>query len=83
MNRALESRKKIEVKRSQLTDLRDSDTLCDDSDMVIFIHCLEYYEIFQDYKGNDLCGMPEIIIAKLRNSALVDGFLRFNGELVM
>lgn len=75
--------KKIEVKRSQLTDLRDSDTLCDDSDMVIFIHCLEYYEIFQDYKGNDLCGMPEIIIAKLRNSALVDGFLRFNGELVM
>ena len=26
MNRAIESRKKIEVKRSQLTDLRDSDT---------------------------------------------------------
>lgn len=75
--------KKIEVKRSQLTDLRDSDTLCDDSDMVIFIHRLEYYEIFQDYKGNDLCGMPEIIIAKLRNSALVDGFLRFKGELVI
>lgn len=28
-----ESRKRFEVKRSQLTDLRDSDTLCDDSDI--------------------------------------------------
>lgn len=54
MNWAIESRRRFEVKRSQLTDLRDSDTLCDDSDMVIFIHRLEYYEIFQDYKGNDL-----------------------------
>lgn len=83
MNRAIKSREGFEVKRPQLTDLRNSDTLCDDSDMVISIHRLEYYKIFQDYKGNDLCGMPEIIIAKLRNSALVDGFLRFKGELVM
>ena len=31
------------------------------------------------YKKEIICR----IIAKLRNSALVDGFLRFNGELVM
>lgn len=48
MNRAIKSREGLEVKRPQLTDLRDSGTLCDDSDMVIFIHRLEYYKIIKE-----------------------------------
>ena len=36
LNRAIESREGIDAKRPQLIDLRDSGTLCDDSDMVLF-----------------------------------------------
>lgn len=80
MNRAIESREGIDGKRPQLIDLRDSGTLCDDSDMVIFLHRPEYYKIFQDDRGNDMRGMAEVIIAKHRNGALGDVLLRFKGE---
>lgn len=80
MNRGIESREGIEGKRPQLMDLRDSGTLCDDSDIVVFIHRPEYYKIFQDDRGNDLRGMAEIIIAKQRNGAVGDVLLRFKGE---
>lgn len=80
MNRGIESREGIEGKRPQLIDLRDSGTLCDDSDMVIFLHRPEYYKIYQDDKGNDIRGMAEVIIAKHRNGATGDVLLRFKGE---
>lgn len=80
MNRNIESREGMDGKYPQLTDLRDSGTLCDDSDMVIFIHRPEYYKIFQDDRGNDMRGMAEIIIAKHRNGALGKILLRFKGE---
>lgn len=80
MNRSVESREGIEGKRPQLTDLRDSGTLCDEADMVCFIHRPEYYKIFQDDKGNDLRGMAEIIVAKHRNGAVGDVLLQFKGE---
>lgn len=80
MNRDVESREGIEGKRPQLTDLRDSGTLCDEADMVCFIHRPEYYKIFNDDKGNDLRGMAEIIIAKHRNGPVGDVLLRFNGK---
>lgn len=66
MNRNLESREGYEGKRPQLIDLRDSGTLCDDSDIVIFIHRPDYFNMLQDDRGNDLRGMAEIIIAKHR-----------------
>lgn len=81
MNRGVESREGIGDKRPQLTDLRDSGTLCDEADMVCFIHRPEYYKIFQDDKGNDLRGMAEIIIAKHRNGAVGDVLLQFKGEI--
>ena len=80
MNRDVESREGIEGKRPQLTDLRDSGTLCDEADMVCFIHRPEYYKIFNDDIGNDLRGMAEIIIAKHRNGPVGDVLLRFNGK---
>lgn len=82
LNRGAENREGIEGKRPQLTDLRDSGTICDDSDLVIFIHRPEYYKIYQDDRGNDLRGMAEIIIAKNRNGALGDVVLRFKGEFM-
>lgn len=80
MNRNLESREGYEGKRPQLIDLRDSGTLCDDSDIVIFIHRPDYFNMLQDDRGNDLRGMAEIIIAKHRNGALGSLLLRFKGE---
>lgn len=80
LNRNLESREGYEGKRPQLIDLRDSGTLCDDSDIVIFIHRPDYFKMFQDDEGNDLRGMAEIIIAKHRNGALGSLLLRFKGE---
>lgn len=81
LNRGLESREGgVYEKRPQLTDLRDSGTLCDEADMVCFIHRPEYYKIYQDDRGNDLRGMAEIIIAKHRNGILGDVLLRFRGE---
>ena len=80
LNRAIESREGIDAKRPQLIDLRDSGTLCDDSDMVLFLHRPEYYKIFQDDRGNDMRGMAEVIIAKHRNGALGEILLRFKGE---
>lgn len=82
LNRGTENREGIEGKRPQLTDLRDSGTICDDSDLVIFIHRPEYYKIYQDDRGNDLRGMAEIIIAKNRNGALSDVLLRYKGEFM-
>lgn len=80
LNRAIESREGIDAKRPQLIDLRDSGTLCDDSDMVLFLHRPEYYKIFQDDRGNDMRGMAEVIITKHRNGALGEILLRFKGE---
>ena len=80
MNRGVESREGIDGKCPQLIDLRDSGTLEEDADMVIFIHRPEYYKIFQDRYGNDLRGVAEIIIAKHRNGALGDVLLRFKSE---
>lgn len=80
LNRAIESREGIDAKRPQLIDLRDSGTLCDDSDLILFLHRPEYYKNFQDDRGNDMRGMAEIIIAKHRNGAVGEILLRFKGE---
>lgn len=80
LNRNVESRDSVEGKRPQLTDLRDSGTLCDDADLVCFIHRPEYYKIFQGERGEDYRGMAEFIIAKHRNGATGDVLLRFKSE---
>ena len=54
-------------KKPQLSDLRDSGSLEQESDKVIFIHRPEYYGLTVDWEGNDTRGIAEIIIAKNRN----------------
>lgn len=54
-------------KRPQLSDLRESGAIEQDSDLVTFIYRPEYYQIFEDEHGNSTRGLAEIIIAKFRN----------------
>ena len=65
LNRNAEDEKRFEH-RPVLTDLRDSGTICDDSDVVCFVHRPEYYHIYQDEKGNDMHNVALIIVAKNR-----------------
>jgi replicative DNA helicase len=80
LNRSLENREGIDGKRPQLTDLRDSGTICDDADVICFIHRPEYYHIYTDEKGNDTRGTAEVIIAKQRNGATGDVILQFEKD---
>lgn len=74
LNRNVEDEKRYEH-RPVLTDLRDSGTICDDSDVVCFVHRPEYYRVYQDEKGNDMRNKALIIVAKNR--------LGYTGEAVL
>lgn len=65
LNRNSEGEKRFEH-RPVLTDLRDSGTICDDSDVVCFVHKPEYYRIYKDEKGNDMHNVALIIVDKNR-----------------
>ncbi len=80
LNRGVETREGIEGKRPQLSDLRESGAIEQDSDLVLFVHRPEYYRLFEDEKGNDLRGKAEIIIAKHRKGATDIVTLRFKGQ---
>jgi replicative DNA helicase len=54
-------------KRPMLSDLRDSGSLEQDSDMVLFLYRPEYYGITEDENGNSTKGLAELIPAKFRN----------------
>lgn len=74
LNRAVENRT---GKRPQLSDLRESGSIEQDADLVVFIHRPEKFGILQDDDGNSTEGLAEIIIAKHRNGAVTDVKLRF------
>lgn len=80
LNRGVENREGLEGKRPQLSDLRESGSIEQDADMVLFVNRPEYYHIYQDENGRDLHGMAQIIIAKHRKGATVDVLLKFKGE---
>lgn len=69
LNRNVEKDKNslsIDDYRPTLTDLRDSGTICDDSDVVIFLYRPEYYHIREDENGYDMRGKAILIVAKNR-----------------
>jgi len=68
-------------KRPGLADLRESGSIEQDADMVLFLYRPEYYGILVDEENNSTKGTAEIIIAKHRNGSLDTAHVRFVGEL--
>lgn len=68
LSRAVETRGGS--KRPQLSDLRESGAVEQDSDIVSFIYRPEYYDIMEDEQGVSLKGKAEVIFAKHRNGPL-------------
>jgi len=67
-------------KRPLLSDLRESGSLEQDSDLVGFIYRPEYYDIMEDEDGNSTKGLAEFIIAKHRNGPTGSVLLAFVAE---
>jgi replicative DNA helicase len=67
-------------KRPQLSDLRESGSIEQDADMVMFLYRPEYYGITEDESGNPTTGIGEVIIAKHRNGSLDTVGLKFIGK---
>lgn len=67
-------------KKPQLSDLRESGSIEQDADMVMFLYRPEYYGITQGEDGMPLNGMGEVIIAKHRNGRLENVHLKFIGK---
>lgn len=67
-------------KRPQLSDLRESGSIEQDADMVMFLYRPEYYGITQDESGMPTQGVGEVIIAKHRNGSLDTIQLKFIGK---
>ncbi|MFZ2907314.1 MAG: replicative DNA helicase [Cyclobacteriaceae bacterium] len=67
-------------KRPQLSDLRESGSIEQDADIVMFLYRPEYYKISVDEEGLPTQGMGEVIIAKHRNGSTGTVKLKFIGK---
>ncbi|MEM7109426.1 MAG: DnaB-like helicase C-terminal domain-containing protein, partial [Bacteroidota bacterium] len=67
-------------KRPQLSDLRESGSIEQDADMVMFLYRPEYYGITEDESGMPTQGTGEVIISKHRNGSLENVGLKFIGK---
>lgn len=57
-------------KKPQLSDLRESGSIEQDADVVIFPFRPEYYGVMEDAEGNSTSGLCELIIAKQRGGRI-------------
>jgi replicative DNA helicase len=78
LSRAVESR--AGNKKPMLSDLRESGSLEQDADMVMFLYRPDYYGIEVDGEGNNIKGLAQIIISKHRNGPLETIKIRFKGQ---
>ncbi|MCS6790305.1 MAG: replicative DNA helicase [Bacteroidia bacterium] len=67
-------------RRPQLSDLRESGSLEQDADVVIFLYRPEYYGILQDEEGNPTQGITEVLLSKQRNGPIGKVRLRFMSD---
>lgn len=78
LSRAVETRGG--EKKPQLSDLRESGSIEQDADMVMFLYRPEYYGLTQDESGNPTLGVGEVIIGKNRSGSTDTVQLRFIGK---
>ena len=78
LNREVEKRPN---KRPNLSDLRESGSIEQDADMVIFIYRPEMYGFTEDENGEPLKGKSELILAKHRNGHIGTIDFKFNESL--
>src|SRR6201996_69877 len=81
LSRAVESRPGGS-KKPMLSDLRESGSIEQDADMVLFLYRPEYYGLEFDEDNNPTQGVGEIIIAKHRNGETGRVRLKFVGKFV-
>lgn len=65
-----------------LSDLRESGSIEQDADMVLFLYRPEYYGLTEDEAGRPTAGVGEVIIAKHRNGETGTVQLKFVGKYV-
>lgn len=80
LNRGVETRTG-DNKKPMLSDLRESGSIEQDADIVLFIHRPEYYGVTSDSSGTDLRGKANIIVAKHRNGSTGEVLLKFDSSL--
>ncbi len=78
LSRAVESRGGD--KRPVLSDLRESGSIEQDADIVMFLYRPDYYGFETDDEGNSTLGMAELIIAKQRNGPTGTVKMQFVGK---
>jgi len=81
LSRAVESRPGAS-KRPMLSDLRESGSIEQDADMVLFLYRPEYYGMTEDEEGRPTAGVGEVIIAKNRHGETSIVPLKFVGKYV-
>ncbi|MFH1196156.1 MAG: replicative DNA helicase [bacterium] len=77
LNRAVEQR---QDKRPQLSDLRESGSIEQDADVVLFLYRAEAYGILTDGDGNSTEGLAEVIVGKQRNGPTGEAPMQFIKE---
>lgn len=78
LSRAVEGR---ENKRPVLADLRDSGSIEQDADVVMFVYREEYYRKLANEDPGDAAGKAEVIVAKHRHMPTGTAMLHFDGPL--
>ncbi|MFD2532199.1 replicative DNA helicase [Gracilimonas halophila] len=67
-------------KRPQLSDLRESGSIEQDADIVMFLYRPEYYGITTTEEGQSTAGLAEIIVGKQRNGPVGSKMMYFVKE---